>query len=231
MILAIDFSAINCLDFGMFWQLGSEKTRRKNKNPWLIFQLGIFGFPVRPTYDHTVKSNGSSKNKYIMWYVIVSKYNFKIPSKLYTLSAQIERHSWVESHGTHFGRTITVVQRGALLIFCFLNFFSLGINWGHMKRTFWVLRYIKLFLRPKMTLESVGFEPTTTFCQSKTLKSVILNFNFHIHTSMCQRSHEYLEVLQILNFYGEKVSTLLNFAESGNNSLKIGKITKSSKKL
>ena len=125
----------------------------------------------------------------------------------------------------------TVVWKGKLLIFCFLNFFASGISLGYKKRPFRVFGYKNQLLRPKMALESVGFEPTTTFCQSQTLKSVIFNFNFHTHTSMCQRSYYYLEVAQNLNFYGEKVSTLLNFAESGNNSLKFGKIAKSSKKL
>ena len=58
-----------------------------------------------------------------------------------------------------------------------------------------------------MTFENLGFEPTTTFYQSQTLKIVTFNIKFHTHTSTCQRSYYHLDVVQNLKFQGEKVST------------------------
>ena len=80
-----------------------------------------------------------------------------------------------------------------------------------------------------MALESVGFEPTTAFYQFLTLKSVIFNFNFHTCASTCQGSHYHLGIVLKFLFYEEKVPTLLTFAESGNNSSKFGKNSKSAK--
>ena len=56
----------------------------------------------------------------------------------------------------------TVAWRGSLLIFRFLNFFVLGKSLEHMEILFKDFEGEKSILGPKISLESMGFEPTTS---------------------------------------------------------------------
>ena len=56
----------------------------------------------------------------------------------------------------------TVAWGGSLLIFRFLNFFVLGKSLEHMETLFKNFEEEKSILGPKINLESMGFEPTTS---------------------------------------------------------------------
>ena len=61
-----------------------------------------------------------------------------------------------------FQRVTTVAWRGSLLIFSFMNFFVLGESLVHMETLFKDFEGEKSILGPKITLESLGFEPETS---------------------------------------------------------------------
>ena len=68
----------------------------------------------------------------------------------------------VAKHFKMVGGISTVAWRGSLLIFSFLNFFVLGESLVHMETLFKNFEGEKSILEPKITLESLGFEPATS---------------------------------------------------------------------
>ena len=89
----------------------------------------------------------------------------------------------------------------------------------------------KSVYEPKINLESLGFEPPPPKKPFFNWKNVIFNANFYTEGLRGRGFWQYVEVLQSLYFWGEKVPYLLFYAETRNKHLKFGQKLKKTKRI
>ena len=93
-----------------------------------------------------------------------------------------------------------MAQRGIQLIFYFANFLFLGGSFKAINIPLWVIWALKTLIRPKIKLESLGFEPLTVVDSILLSKLALFIYHFHIEAVVGRGQALYLGILWNLLF-------------------------------